>query len=271
MNTGARTDDAVRRRRRARLVAAALSAGAAVCAIVGSALPLFTATIFAGERNIDLTMTSWGMEVSGGVSFVDIPANGYPLVFAAIVLVCGAVGCRSAARPGASPRTQRVAGQAVVAGGAFLACAVWMVALQVDNWADAYGPADVGDGPLRMNAETSQLAGIWVLAVAALLGVVAAVPALVPGDRPVPALAPVVDPEAPTPPFGIALPAQVDPLTGEPMGPALPDGPADQEQPAGAPEPIVIPDALVAPPPLPLPPGPAVPAVEDPLAEPRGD
>lgn len=241
------------RGRRAQLLATVLTAAAATLAIVGSALPLFTAKFTAGP-SLELTMTSWGMEVTGGFPFVDTPAYGYPLVFAAIVLATAAVWSRTAARPGARPRAQRVAVATVVAGGAFLACAVWIVAIQVANWAELYGPMDE-PGQLVMESESSVLGGMWVLSAGALLGLAAMVPALLPSPEPVP-VQPVpeeVDPEAPTPPYGIALPLEVDALTGEPV-PEPP--PADP------------------PPPAPSPPvlqGPAVPLTDDPLAEPRRD
>ena len=256
---------------KARRVAAVLAAAASVTTIVGSALPLFTATLDGGRSPMELTITPWEIEVVGGYAAGGVPGNGFPLLFAAALLAFAAFWCRAAGRPGASPRTVRIAGATAVAGGAFLACGAWMVVLQVRYWARTFGPQDIGDG-MQVGGETSYLAGLWVLAVAAVLGVATAVFAVLPAKQVAPVVAQEVDPDAPTPPFGIVLPLppadevaepveQVDPLTGLPFGQEPPSVPEVRD------EPIVIPDA---PPPEP-PRGPAVPPVEDPLAEPRGD
>jgi len=247
---------------KARRLAAVLATAAAVATIVGSALPLFTATIDVGPSPIVITMSAWSIEVTGGYGLGDAPANGYPLLFAAALLLFAAVWCRSATRPGAQPRTSRVAGVATAAGAAFLACAVWMTATQVASWADTFGPLD-GPESFSMGGEVSYPAGLWVLVTAALLGIAAAVPALLPG-APVAVVPAPVDPDAPTPPFGIVLPMpadEVDALTGEPVGPRPEPPPSEPGQPA------VIPQA---PPQKPLS-GPAIPLTDDPLAEPRGE
>lgn len=251
----------------ARRVAAVLAATASVSTVVGSALPLFTATLDGGQSPMELTITPWTIEIVGGYALGGAPANGVPLLFAAALLAFAAFWCRSAGRPGAKPRTVRVAGAATVAGGAFLACAVWMVVLQVRYWDRTFGPQDVGEG-FQVGGETSYLAGLWLLVVAGVLGVGAAVFATLPGTPVASVVVPEVDPDAPTPPFGIVLPLppdepvdEVDPLTGLLIGQEPPSVEEVRD------EPIVIPEA---PPPEP-PPGPAVPPVEDPLAEPRGD
>lgn len=244
---------------KARRLAAVLAAAAAVATIVGSALPLFTATVEVEPTPIVLTMSAWSVEISGGYGFGDVPANGFPLLFAAALLLFAAVWCRSATRPGALPRTLRVAGVVTAVGAAFLACAVWMVAAQVVSWGAAYGPQD--DRGITMGGEVSYPAGLWVLVAAALLGVAAAVPALLPG-APVVVVPEPVDPDAPTPPYGIVLPVpveEVDPLTGEPVDSPRPPVPPDP--------PTVLPEA---PRPKPLS-GPAIPLTDDPLAEPRGE
>jgi hypothetical protein len=248
-----------------RRVAAVLAAAASVSTVVGSVLPVFGARLGGGGAEaVELTITQWTSELTNGYALADAPANGYPLLFAAALLAFAAHRCWAATRPGVPPRTGRVAGVATVAGAAFLVCAVWMIAVQVRYWVDSYGPHEVGEG-LRVGAETSVLAGLWVLVAAGLLGVAAAVVALLPGARAEPVVEPV-DPDAPTPPFGLALSLpepveEVDPLTGLPFGQEPPSAPEVRD------DPIAIPDA----PPLEPPPGPAVPPTEDPLAEPRRD
>ncbi len=250
-----------------RRVAAALAAAASVSTVVGSALPLFRASLDADDSTMDVTVTPWTIEVVNGYTFGGAPENGYPLVFVAVLLAFAAFWCRAAGRPGARQRTVRVAQVATTAGGAFLACAAWMVLLQVRYWDASFSPQEIDVG-IQVGGETSYLAGLWVLVAAGLLGVAAAVFVWLPGTPVAPVVAPEVDPDALTPPFGIALPLppeepvdEVDPLTGLPVGQEPPSVPEARD------EPIVIPDA---PPPEP-PPGPAVPPVEDPLAEPRGD
>lgn len=254
-----------------RRVAAVLAVAASVSTVAGSALPLFKASLHGGVSPTELTYTPWTVVLDDGRSVDAVPADGYPLVFVAVLLAFAAFLCRAAGRPGVRPRTVRVAEVVTTTAGAFLACAVWMVVLQVRNWDDNYRPREFVP-TFAQDTETSYLAGLWVLVVAGVLGVAAAVFVWLPGTPvvvPVAAPPAEADPDAPTPPFGIALPLppeepveQVDPLTGQP---------ARQEPPPEVPEvraePIVIPEA---PPPVP-PPGPAVPSVEDPLAEPRGD
>ncbi len=250
-------------------VGAVLATAASVSTVVGSALPLYRATVGGSEPATELTVTPWTLEIVDGFAFGNAPANGYPLLFTAALLAFAAFACRAAGRPGARPRTVRVAEVATTAGGAFVACAVWMVVLQVRYWEDAFNPRELIPD---LAVENSYLAGLWVLVVAGVLGVAAAVFVWLPGTPvvvPVAAPPAEADPDAPTPPFGIALPLppeepveQVHPLTGLPAGQEPPP-----EVPEVRAEPIVIPEA---PPPVP-PPGPAVPSVEDPLAEPRGD
>jgi hypothetical protein len=241
-----------------RRVAAALAVAAAVLAIIGSALPLFSVSFLMGPGPVEFTMTAWGMETDNDLFPIgDVPANGYPLVFAGVVMAFAAGALRAASRTGARPRTERVAVLAVVAGGAFLACAVWMVLAQAANWEDTYGPPEEGED-FSFDGETGYGAGLWVLVLAALLGVAAAVLAQRPGTLPAPVAA---DPDAPTPPFGIVMPVAAEELPPEP----LPEPAPEPEIPVLGP--IVIPEA----PPPPAPAGPAVPLVEDPLDEPRRD
>ncbi|MFI7677790.1 hypothetical protein [Actinophytocola sp. NPDC049390] len=252
----------------ARLVAAVLCLLAVITAVTGLFLPLFSAAqrFGTGEfdfvpQSIEIVFTVWGSEVSEPqLGSMDVPSNGYPVVFACVVLVGAAVLCRRAANPAAPARAQLVAGAVTVFGGAFLACATWMVALQVSVWADTF---TVDDAPetFQLNVEMSYLPGLWVLLAAAALSLAAAVPSL--RSVPAPPPEPPPDPDAPTPPFGIAL---AGPPLPAPMPPPVEPPP---EEPA-VPElgPIVIPDA---PPPPERPAGPAVPLTDDPLAEPRHD
>jgi hypothetical protein len=239
-----------------RRVAVVLAAVASVLAIIGSALPLFSVSFLISPGTTTFTMTPWTIESSGAVfPLGTVPANGYPLVFAGILMAFAVGASRAAARPGARPRTERVAEVAAVAGGAFLACAVWMVAAQVANWADTYGPPDYAE-ELSFDGDIAHGAGIWVLTFAALLGLASAVLTLLSAPQAVPVVV-EVDPDAPTPPFGIAMPVE----------PAPPDPEPEPEPEIPVLGPIVIPEA----PPPSAPSGPAVPLVEDPLDEPRRD
>jgi len=239
-------------------VAVALAVAAAVLAIIGSALPLFSVTFQMNPGPVEFTMTAWSMETNGPVfPLGNVPANGFPLVFAAVLMAFAAGASRAAVKPGARPRTARVAEVAAVAGGAFLACAVWMVAAQVANWGDTYGPPENAED-ISYDGDIGYGSGLWILVLAALMGVAATALTLVTRPRPAPVVV-AVDPDAPTPPFGIAMPVeaeeaeQLPPPEPEPEIPVL--------------GPIVIPEA----PPPPAPSGPAVPLVEDPLDEPRRD
>ena len=243
---------------KARRVAVTLAAAASALVIIGSALPLFSVSFRMGPGLVEFTMTPWGMETDGpGFPVGNVAEDGYPLVFAAILLAFAAGASRAAARDGAPPRTERVAEVAAVAGGAFLACAVWMVAVQVVDWADTYGSSDDPEA-FSLDGEVGVGAGLWVLVFAGSLGVAAAVLTLMSGPRPVPVMA--VSPDAPTPPFGLAMPVVAE-------EPPPPPPPAEPEPEVPSLGPIVIPEA--SPPPAPA--GPAVPLVEDPLDEPRRD
>jgi hypothetical protein len=252
------------RRHVPRLVAVVLCAAAAALAVAGSFLPLFTATQDLGDETLEIVLTSMHVEIAGGHQLVDIPRNGYALQCGALLLASAAVACWSAAKPNPAPVVQRAAGVLTAAGGAFLSCAVWMVTMQVSYWADVWDPREIPG----IDVESSHLVGYGVLLAAAALGLAASVPALLPDRRPAPP-APVVDPDAPTPPYGISLPVPdwpaetVDPLSGHP-----PDDEPDDEPAVWPAPPIVIPQVPRTPKP---PPGPAVPATEDPLAEPRHD
>lgn len=257
---------------RVRLTAATVSTLAAILATVGSFLPLFSAILplysptetGVGVDAFEVVITSWSIDTADGITAGAVPLNGLPVLLGSALLIWAAVMSRRAARPGATPGAQRMAGLTTLAGAAFLVCAALMVALQVISWSAIYNPSDVVPG-LEITADISYPAGLWVLLAAALMGAAAVVPTL---RRVALPPAPEVDPDAPTPPFGLALPLPeeepplltVDPLTGVPESPDPP--------PAEPLPPIVIP---AAPPPSQLPPGPAVPLTDDPLADPRHD
>ena len=213
-----------------KVTAAAVLFAAAVVAIAGSFVPLFSGQLgFSGE-SIDMTFTAWGVGVTGGGPFAagdpglaGMPKFGYPLVFAGIALLCAATVAAFAAQPAASPGTHRIAGVTAAVGAAFLLGTVWSVALQAVNWVDSFGP--LGETELGIESSASYEAGHWLLLCAAALAVIAAVLALLPPRQPDPTA------DEATPPYGFAmpttgapvayaLPTTVDPLTGQPEGPA---------------------------------------------------
>jgi len=216
-----------------KVTAAVLSFVAAVVAIAGSFVPLFSGRLdFSGEA-IEMTFTAWRVDVTGGGPVIGdpglggVPKFGYPLVFAAIALLCAAAVATFAALPAASPGTHRLAGGTTAVGAAFLLGTVWSVAMQAVSWVDSFG--SLGETELGIDSSASYGAGHWLLLGAVALGLAAAVLALLPPRRPRPA------PDQPTPPYGFAMPhpgapvayalPTVDPLTGQPAGPPAPVDP----------------------------------------------
>jgi len=264
--------------------------------VASSFLPLGEGELGFGPESIEVTFTPWSGEFSGDFADElppgDVPQVGYPIVFAAVALACAAAACWYAATPTASPVSRRVAGVTTAVSVAFLIGTVWTTAVVVSNGVDSfilYGTFGQG-----LDSEASYLVGYWLLLTASFLGAVAGVLSLLPVRQAVWMPPLPVNPYVPTPPYGIAVPPQqpvsfpgqvdplagqhlVDPLTGQPLGQSPVSPPAGQPvpftpEPVGQvngmpaePPPIVVSDA----PPLPeTPPGPAIPATEDPLAEP---
>lgn len=213
-----------------RVTAALLSFCAVVLVIVGSFLPLYEGTISFGGDDIEVTITPWSADVRGPTEPGDVPTIGYPLVFAAIVLACAAAISWYAATPAGTPGVGRVAGLTTAIGGAFLIGTVWTTSLMVTNGVDSV--LLLGTVTPGLETEATYLVGYWLLLVAALSSLGAAVLALIPVRRPTWVQA---NPDVSTPPYGIApvaLPGrppgtlQVDPLTGRPLAGPYPPPPA---------------------------------------------
>lgn len=251
--------------RQVRLLASALCFVAAMLTIVATLMPLYASEFGTPPASVRMTVTAWGSEVSDGLLFDLAPKTGYPLVFAGIALLCaGAVGL-TVARSGPGPR--RPAGLVTATGTAFLAGTVWTVVLQAVSWVDSlWSTVDVTP---NIELDAGYRAGFWLLLVALLLALVAAVLNLLPRyNRPwQPAAVDLSTADLETPPFGFAvvvpLPQQAPP---SPYAPP-PEQPAAERptEPAATPEPFVLPPA---PPVTESPRQPAVSQTEDPLAPP---
>jgi hypothetical protein len=336
----------------AKVTAAVLCFVSLVLVVVSSFLPLYSGELtfdfgesFDDSDAIEITVTPWSAEYSQeelNDAPGDIPMVGYPLVFGAVFIACAAFACWYAATPAAGRTADRAAGVVTAVSSAFLVGTVWTTAMLVTNGVDnILLLGTLGNG---VDSEATYLVGYWLLLTAVLLTLAAAVMSLRPNREPAWQPPPPVNPFAPTPPYGIALPLDVqtgqgvyvdsvigqpppfpqagqampagapvpvtavDPLTGQPLAPPMTVDPLTGEpitplspptgvpasaqpvpftpEPVGLtngtppahplasslasspdlePPPIVIPDA---PPPPETPPGPAIPASEDPLAEP---
>jgi hypothetical protein len=252
MSTLAQTTTGPARWHVTRVTAALLSFCAVVLVIVGSFLPLYSGTLSFGGDDIEVTITPWSADVQGPTEPGDVPTIGYPLVFAAIVLACAAAISWYAATPAAPQGVGRVAGLTTAIGGAFLIGTVWTTSLMVMNGVDSV--LLLGTVTPGLETEATYLVGYWLLLVAALLVLGAAVLALIPVRQPTWAQA---NPDVSTPPYGIApvvLPAQppgmfqVDPLTGHPL-PCPPTGyqqPYAPQPPGWQPSPAQPPTAFPA-------------------------
>lgn len=242
MTTLAHTTTGPARWHPTRVTAALLAFVSVVLVIVCSFLPLYSGTIGFGGDEIEVTVSPWSADIDELGAPGDVPTIGYPLVFAAIVLSCAAALCWYAATPAASPGVGRVAGLTTAIAGAFLIGTVWTTALMVVNGVDSVFL--LGTITPGLETEASYLAGHWLLLVAALVALVAAVFALVPVRQPTWAQLGV---DVRTPPYGIAPfggrghqppgVVHVDPLTGHPLPPAMPPG----YQPFAQPQPHLLP------------------------------
>jgi hypothetical protein len=196
-----------------RVTAAVLCFVTVVLVVASSFLPLYAGELdFGGFQEIDVTVTAWGADVETDMSLDpgDVPTVGYPLVFAAIALACAAAACWFAAAPGASPGTARSAGMTTAISGAFLIGTVWTTALMAVNGVDSV--LILGTLGAGIETESSYLAGFWLLLIAAVLVLVAAVLSLLPARQPTwQPPPPPVSPYTETPPYGIALPSEVPP------------------------------------------------------------
>lgn len=232
MTTLAETTTGPARWHPTKVTAALLSFCAVVLVLVGSFLPLYSGEFSLGSDDIEVTVSPWSADVPGTTAPFDVPTTGYPLVFAAIVLACAAALCWYAATPAAGPGVGRVSAVTTAVGSAFLVGTVWTTAMMVVNGADTL--LLIGSLSPGLETEVSYLVGYWLLLVAALLSLGAAVLALIPVRTPTWAQ---INPDVATPPYGIALPVppaqqmsqapgtlQVDPLTGHPLPPSPPRG-----------------------------------------------
>lgn len=286
MSTLAHTTTGPARWHPTRVTAALLSFCAVLLVIIGSFLPLYSGTLSFGPDEIEVTISPWSADVSGPTEPGDVPTIGYPLVFAAIVLACAAALCWYAATPAAGEGVGRVATMTTAIGGAFLIGTVWTSSLMVTNGVDSlilFGTVTPG-----LESEATYLVGYWLLLVAALLSLGAAVLALIPVHQATWAQA---NPDVSTPPYGMSMvvphippmaqqpyPApgvvQVDPLTGHPLASSPPSGvpvaypqhqPPQEHQPT--PPGAVSAQSLFAQPQVPQPPAAEPPAAPQPAAD----
>ncbi|WP_424230611.1 hypothetical protein [Actinophytocola sp.] len=237
MSTLAHTTTGPARWHPTRVTAALLSFCAMLLVFVGSFLPLYSSTLSVGSDELEVTISPWSADVSGPTEPGEVPALGYPLVFAAIILACAAALCWYAAIPAATQGVGRVAATTTVIGGGFLIGTVWTAALVV--MAGIENVILLGTMAPGFETEATYLVGYWLLLVAAVLGLGAAVLALIPVRQATWAQA---NPDVSTPPYGMAMAVQphvpptaqqayraqdlfqIDPLTGRPLAPSPPSG-----------------------------------------------
>lgn len=194
-----------------------LFGGSLVLVLLGTVLPLFTATVRVSFRNASsLSVTAWQFtfaslgpdrELESHSDPSPIPL-GYPLAIAALLLVV-TVGLwlRSGWRP-SSARPARFMGVATTA---FLAALVFTVGMFQAAWRTLFDLSSVAVTPGGLVASAGQ--GFWLLVVAVLVGIAGVVLSFRLPDRPAP------EPEAePEQPAG----------TPEPDGPVVAVLPADE-------------------------------------------
>jgi hypothetical protein len=175
---------AARSAARLRLVAAGCALLAAVGALVGSFLNLFSGRLMvSGDQQASMSITSWGFTVQGADQFGAVPISGYPLVFAAVALFGAASMSGLAATAAATPGTTRAAAVVTVAGTAFLVGVVWSVGMDLASFVNSFQPVGAVD---NVSVERSLGPALWFLLAAVVLALIAAVTALLaPRRRPV--------------------------------------------------------------------------------------
>ncbi len=220
-----------------RVTAAVLCFVALVMAVAALFVPLYSGEMSFGTalgsspERLEMTFTPWDVEFSDpamNAGPTEVPKVGYPMVFVVLFLACATAACWFAATPSAGRTAGRAAGVVTTAAAAFLIGTVWTIAVMVTNAIDSILMYNTLSDSI--NADASYLVGYWLLLAAGLLGLAAAIMALLPARQRV--WQPPGSPYAPTPPYGFGpmafgamspLPPAgpvayaVDPLTGRPL------------------------------------------------------
>jgi hypothetical protein len=167
-----------------RPVGPVLCVAAAVLTLVGSLQALYsTGYRYGGELGYAFTITGWGLRNDAPVGFGEVgsseavPPNGAPLAVAALVLLVAAVlGVRTAPWAG-NARIAAASGPVAVIGAALLVGVVGTVGMQELGWLGAAERAramsDIPGAP-ELSVEASVGVGFWLLVVASVLAVAAA-------------------------------------------------------------------------------------------------
>jgi hypothetical protein len=170
----------------------------------------------AGDETLTWTYTSWRLTQGGTVSnalYFHAPHFGVPLVVAGVLTI--ASGLLLVTGRG---RLGQLAGPAALASAGLLAGTVWALGMVVS--------ADLDAETSSANFELTWRSGIgfWLVLAAGVAGAAGGVTALLRGSRPVEPPTPRYGFPAPVPsvPFIPAPAQQVDPLSGSPLGPAMP-------------------------------------------------
>ena len=175
-----------------RLVGAAAALVAAVCAVVGSFLPLVSGSLgLRGSAALTVSVTGWqatsNARSGDSVSALgSAPQNGIPLTIAAALLLIVTLLILMAA-PRSAPAVLRLAalvGSAVAA--AFFVGVLLTLGVQLADLLSSISGAGSG-------ASSSLGAGFWLVLVAGLLSIAAVVLTVLPA-RPAPAQAPAAPP-----------------------------------------------------------------------------
>jgi hypothetical protein len=147
-----------------RPVVALMCFAAALLTLAGAFLTLFTGDIRFDDSRVIITITSWDVQAQAdGVPEPNVPAapaNGAPLMLAAVILLAAAVLALFATAAPGSPRIGRASWISAVTGAAFLTGAVLTVGVQELTWLDTYRFADVPEWP-RLPPGSSRTPPYW--------------------------------------------------------------------------------------------------------------
>jgi hypothetical protein len=215
-----------------RLFAGILGVLAALLVIAGSFLPQTSfEQVVDGKTESSQTISAWsrsftvepGAEAKKFYDQTHVARYGIPLSAGAVVLLAGAGLAFAGARRSAGPGLRSGARTALVAGGAGIAAAVWMLGMDVS----ATLSYETEDGTIKSHYATGT--GFWVLLGGGVVALVTLVFAVLAGRR------------APAAAVAVAVPGpyqqQARPYPGgyPPAGPPAYGGPQAQPFPAGPP------------------------------------
>jgi hypothetical protein len=190
---------------RRRLIGVAFAFAGAALLLISSFLPLFIGQLTRrGVVQFKMTVTGWGFGVEAGPNPASpvtrtgaVAINAYPLVFAGVLLFIGTVVALLAARNAATDRGRRAAVVTLAIAAAFTSGTALTVGVQAVSWTDSFQPTGGAAGNSDFAVDANLGVGFWLLLMATLLAIGAALHAALPSRQ--------AEPDLDTPRYGIPV------------------------------------------------------------------